>query len=153
MAHFTFAIKKSFFCYFFFTLLNRLYPFTILIQLISINNSIFLPSYHLIVHNTNDYLFSIYYELLLLSKKRFYVAKIKRKTPLNSSSNISHFGLCYKVKFETKARILAMRLAMRGCWRPCYSGKFFCYFCLRFTGMQSKIASSIRVKSRYRVKL
>ena len=91
-------------------------------------------------------------------KKHFYLAKIKRKTPLNSSSKISQSGLFYKGKFETEARILAMRLALRGCWRPCYSRKFFCYFCIRYyvnftTGMQSKIASSIRVKSRYRIKL
>ena len=70
--------------------------------------------------------------LLQKLKYRFYLAKIKRKTPLNSSSKISHFGLFYKGKFETEARILAMRLALRGCWRPCYSRKFFCYFCLRY---------------------
>ena len=33
--------------------------------------------------------------------------------PVIRSSKISHFGLFYKGKFETEARILAMRLALR----------------------------------------
>ena len=47
--------------------------------------------------------------LLQKLKCRFYLAKITEKLPLNSSSRISHFGLFYKGKFETKARILAIR--------------------------------------------
>ena len=32
-----------------------------------------------------------------------------------------------QAKFETKARILAMRLAMRGCWRPSLQKEFFLF--------------------------
>ena len=131
----TFAIKKSFFCYFFFTSLNGLNPFTVLIQLISINNSIFAIYYELLLPFVSTFSLIAWTSFSIITsqylKKRFYLAKIKRKNPLNSSSKMSHFGSFYKVKFETKARILAMRLAMRGCWRPSIQKKFFFEFYVR----------------------
>ena len=48
----------------------------------------------------------------------------KEKTFLRSKSNIS-LQLILQGKIETEARFLAMRLAKRGCWRPCYSDKCF----------------------------
>ena len=137
MAHFTFAIKKNFFCYFFLYVVKRTRPMHYF-HSIDIhqwrNFSPFITSYYFFYVFSFSLVAWTSFNIITSQnlKKRFYLAKIKRKTPLNSSSNISHFGLCYKVKFETKARILAMRLAMRGCWRPCYSRKFFCYFCFRY---------------------
>lgn len=51
----------------------------------------------------------------------------KTKTHHRSKSKISQ-GLILQVNFETEARSLAMRLAKRGCWRPCYSDKYFYLF-------------------------
>lgn len=36
-----------------------------------------------------------------------------------NKKNRQDFFAAKQVKFETEARILAMRLAGRGCWRPC----------------------------------
>ena len=52
------------------------------------------------------------------------------KTFFRGKSNIS-FQLILLGKIETKAQILAMRLAKRGCWRPCYNDK--CFFLFYFT--------------------
>ena len=52
------------------------------------------------------------------------VLKARRKF-FCSESKGSLTKLPLQVKFETKARILAMRLAMRGCWRPSLQKEFF----------------------------
>ena len=46
------------------------------------------------------------------------------KTFFRGKSTISPW-LIVQGNFETKAQSLAMRLAKRGCWRPCYSEKCF----------------------------
>ena len=51
-------------------------------------------------------------------KKNFFVAKVKK--------SIVKMDFL-QAKFETKARILAMRLAMRGCWRPSLQKEFFLF--------------------------
>ena len=49
-----------------------------------------------------------------IKEKNFVLAVIK--------SDISDF---IRGKFETKAQILAMRFALRSCWRPLQATKFF----------------------------
>ena len=48
-------------------------------------------------------------------------SKAIEKTCYCSNSNISHFWLILQGNFETVAQSLDMRLAKRGCCRPCYN--------------------------------
>ena len=58
-----------------------------------------------------------------------YILSIKKRRLASSQKKSNFLGSLHKTgffclgKFETEAQILAMRLAKRGCWRPCYSRK------------------------------